>query len=299
MRPIDITILTDQNNLIKSVSSRESSTGYIEDALLQKAFEDSGLTVMRKAWDDPLFDWSTTRLIIFRSTWDYFYRFNEFNSWLDKVSQQTQLINSSKLIQWNVDKHYLKDLENNGVHIVESHFIEQGTTSTLSQIHNKLGWNKTVLKPCISGTARHTYVIDQSNINDYELEFKGLIKNESFLLQPFQESILSRGEVSIIIINGHFTHAILKLAKFGDFRVQGDFGGTYTSYQPTPQEIKFAEKTIKACNEQPVYARVDIITDNSGNIALTELELVEPELWFRENNNAAKLLSKAIKSIYF
>ena len=45
----------------------------------------------------------------------------------------------------------------------------------------------------------------------------------------------------------------------------------------------------------PAYARVDIMWDNSGDFVLTELELIEPELWFRENMSAAKKLARVIK----
>ncbi len=43
---------------------------------------------------------------------------------------------------------------------------------------------------------------------------------------------------------------------------------------------------------------VVILTDNNGNLALVELELVEPELWFRKNVKAAKALASAIKKLF-
>ena len=43
-----------------------------------------------------------------------------------------------------------------------------------------------------------------------------------------------------------------------------------------------------------MYARVDIVYDNKNNLALSELELIEPELWFRNNPKAATLLSETI-----
>ena len=101
----------------------------------------------------------------------------------------------------------------------------------------------------------------------------------------------------MMIINGTFTHAVLKIAKKGDFRVQDDFGGSVHEYNPTKTEIAFAENAVKACHELPIYARVDIFTDNKGDIALADLELIEPELWFRNYPEAADLLASAIKKI--
>ena len=56
---------------------------------------------------------------------------------------------------------------------------------------------------------------------------------------------------------------------------------------------------LKACTELPLYARVDIFEDNSGELALAELEIFEPELWFRLYPEAAELQAKAVKDRYF
>jgi glutathione synthase/RimK-type ligase-like ATP-grasp enzyme len=166
---------------------------------------------------------------------------------------------------------------------------------SLNEIHEKLNWQETVLKPCISGAARHTYRLNKNNIADYENVFKQLVANEAMILQPFQKNIVKQGEVSLMVIDGKFTHAVLKIAKKGDFRVQDDFGGTVQTYNASLEEIKFAENAVKACIDKPIYARVDVFTDNDGILALSELELIEPELWFRNNPEASNLLAAAIK----
>ena len=114
------------------------------------------------------------------------------------------------------------------------------------------------------------------------------------LFQEFQYQIQSKGEMSLIMINGHFTHAVLKKAKNGDFRVQDDFGGTVEDYLPNKEEIAFAEKAIAACPEKTTYGRVDIFYDNNNLLSLGELELIEPELWFRKHHSAADKLADAI-----
>ncbi len=291
----DVVILTDNRYLNDSKSDIYKHNVYYEDRLVYHALEQLGLKTLRLAWDDRVFDWSTTRSVLFRSTWDYFDRFDEFSMWLEKVSKQTQLLNSETIIRWNIDKHYLLDLQNRGVHIAESHFIEQGAQVTLKQLHHILNWNETVLKPCVSGAARHTYRLSVEHLETHEAIFQELIQNEAMMLQPFQHKIVSQGEVSMMVFNGKFTHAILKQAKSGDFRVQDDFGGSVQDYNPTEAEIAFSEAAVMACPELPIYARVDIFEDNEGEIALSELELIEPELWFRHHKNAAKVLANEIK----
>ncbi len=290
----DVVILSDRNYIKVSDDLHIQTIAY-EDDLLKQALINLGLKVERLSWDDSDFDWSKTKSVIFRSTWDYFERFDEFSVWLKDVSEKTILFNSKDIIYWNIDKHYLKDLLDNGVNIAETRFVEKGEHITLNELHTELGWNETVLKPCVSGTARHTYRLNPSKIEDHETIFQELISKESMMLSPFQQDIVTTGERSLIMLNGEFTHAVLKVAKKGDFRVQDNFGGTVNAYEPTQLEVEFAQMVVNACPEPPIYARVDIFTDNNGNLAVLEVELIEPELWFRNNPKAVNVLAKAIK----
>lgn len=298
MNNIDVVILTERRYVDTLKIGNPNTNVYLEDELIRTALETEGLTAIRLSWDEPNFDWSTTKFVLFRSTWDYFNRFEEFSNWLNTISNQTQLINAEQTIRWNIDKHYLLDLEQKGVHCIPTVFLEKGNTSTLKEVYKQHNFNETILKPAISGTARHTYKLNIDNLSAHEAILKKLTTNEAMLIQPFQYNIIEIGEVSLVIINGQYTHAVLKVAKAGDFRVQDDFGGSVHDYSPTLEEIAFAEKAIKACNPIPLYARVDILTDNNGNLALVELELIEPELWFRKNVKSAIALASAIKKLF-
>ena len=97
-----------------------------------------------------------------------------------------------------------------------------------------------------------------------------------------------------MIIGGEYSHAVLKRAKPGDYRVQDDFGGTVRLYEPRKPELDFARRVILSLPFSPVYARIDIILDNAGEIALSELELIEPEMWFRLKKSAPRRLARAI-----
>jgi len=265
-----------------------------EDGLVKTELEALGYSVAKIDWADKDQDWSEIKLCVFRTIWDYFHRYDEFSNWMNTAKSQTKFVNPIDQILWNVDKHYMQDLEANGVPIVESYFIEKSESRTLNQIHIDLGWTKTVLKPCVSGGARHTYLINPGNVNEHEAIFSELIANEAFMLQPFIESITTKGEVSHIVIAGEYTHSILKKAKSGDYRVQDDFGGSVHQYEASEVEVKFAEKVAKSCSPLPAYARVDVVWDNNDELAVGEVELIEPELWFRECPDAAKKLALEI-----
>ena len=85
-----------------------------------------------------------------------------------------------------------------------------------------------------------------------------------------------------------------KIAKPGEFRVHDDHGGTVHPHTPTADEIAFAESAVAACAQAPLYARVDAVRDEAGALSLMELELAEPELFFRFSPPAADALAAAI-----
>ncbi|MFT4602051.1 MAG: glutathione synthase/RimK-type ligase-like ATP-grasp enzyme [Arenicella sp.] len=294
MAKYDIAILTEAQYVNPSKTDWYIDQILKEDGMLQKELEDLGYSVAKLDWSDSKQDWSEIKMCVFRTIWDYFHRYEEFSQWMKEVKSKTTFVNPIEQIIWNIDKHYLKELGDDGVPIVESYFIEKGETRTLNQIHIDLGWTKTVLKPCVSGGARHTYLIKPENVESHETIFSELIAKEAFLLQPFIESITEKGEVSHIVIAGEYTHSILKKAKSGDYRVQDDFGGSVEDYKASVDEIEFAEKVAKSCTPLPAYARVDVVWDNNNNLAVGEVELIEPELWFRDCPESAKKLAQEI-----
>ena len=299
MKKTDVVILTDSRYVLLDNPSDYEQNILDEDNYIKEALEEEGLIVKRKSWDDQNYDWAKASFLLFRTTWDYFDRYEEFSSWLSRVSNYCDLLNPKSIISWNIDKHYLIDLEEKGIHCAATQFIEIGSDKTLSEIQKQYHWQEMVLKPCVSGGAWHTYKFSANDLPKYEVILKSLIEKNAMMLQPFQKNIVEKGEISMMVMGGKYTHAVIKMAKKGDFRVQDDFGGTVALYEPSNDEIAFAESAVAACNVLPAYARVDIFEDNEGKIALSELELIEPELWFRLYPEAAVKLAKHIKQRYF
>ena len=213
---------------------------------------------------------------------------------MEKTKNKTNFINSYKTIKWNIDKYYLKELSENGINIAPTIFVEQGKKTSLYQLFEQTKWKNVVLKPAISGAARHTYKINIKNHLKYEEIFKNLISKESMLFQEYLKNITEQGEISLIMIGGEYTHAVKKIAKKGDFRVQDDHGGTVEKHIATESEISFANQCLEKCPFSPVYARVDIVYDNNNLASLSELELIEPELWFRNCKKSVEKLSNYI-----
>ena len=293
----DITLLT-----CRAYYKPDNVTPYIQNILLEQellksAFESQGLKVDITYWDNPSYEWQQTKSVLFRTVWDYFERFDEFWDWLEQVKTKTRLINSYELIKWNIDKHYLRDLKNNGIQVVPTYFADRGNNISLQEIANLNDWKHIVIKPAISASAFNTYKINNDEIEQKEQLFHELLQTHDMLVQPFFPTISELGEASLMVFGGKFTHAILKKAKAGDFRVQDDFGGTVHDYNPTQEEINFAEKVFQSCTSMPIYGRVDIVWDSNKHIYRSELEIIEPELWIRNRPESANKIAEAVNKI--
>jgi glutathione synthase/RimK-type ligase-like ATP-grasp enzyme len=257
--------------------------------------EKLNLRTIKKDWNDTNFNWSSTKSAIFRSTWDYFDQFSNFRNWLDIIKEQCFLINPYEQINWNLDKHYLLDLQKKDLPIVESVFVPKKNELNLETISKSKNWKDIVIKPTISGAARHTYHLKNDEIKKFQDKWLSLTNNEDFMVQEFQKNILSSGEIAVMLFGGEYSHSVLKKAKKGDFRVQDDFGGSVEKINPSLEIIELAEKTVKNLKNMPLYARVDIIFDNDNNPVISELELIEPELWFRFKEESACKLAEIVK----
>jgi glutathione synthase/RimK-type ligase-like ATP-grasp enzyme len=264
-----------------------------EDALLARALTERGANVIRVDWR---VDWRTTPtpdLAIIRATWDYTEAPAAFDAALQALDTRTTLLNPLGLVRWNLDKRYLLDLEAAGVPIVPTTVIPRGapvTLTDLAAVHRGTG---VCVKPTVSAGARHTWRLDGPPPPETEALFLSLLPHEDWLLQPFQHHVLTEGELSFVVIGGRCTHAVRKCPAPGDFRVQDDFGGTVSPHLPSPAEVDFAETAVRACPQAPVYARVDAVRGESGELHVMELELVEPELFLRFSPDAAPALADA------
>ncbi|QDU20954.1 ATP-grasp domain-containing protein [Urbifossiella limnaea] len=286
----DVALLTDRRYTATAAAEGDwyMSNILADDGLLQAALARRGLTSERVDWADPGVEWSRFRCALFRTTWDYFDRFPEFSAWLDRVERQTRLCNHSPTVRWNLDKHYLADLDARGVPVVPARFLERGSAQPLADVLTEAGWDEAVVKPCVSGAARHTYRVNRRTAADLQPLLDGLLAAEAMLVQPFQADVVRTGEDTLMVFGGRFSHAVRKVPKAGDFRVQDDHGGTVHDYTPTAEQVELAERAVSACHPLPVYGRVDLVRNNAGQLAVMELELIEPELWLRHHPPAAE-----------
>ena len=307
MSQVDVALLTEDR--YERMETGEGSNGgmpewYVrqildEDVLLREALEQRGLSVERLSWSRTGVDWGRFRCAVLRTPWDYTVRQQEFDIWLQHVSGLTQLLNPLEVVRWNIDKRYLSELPQRGVHAVPQYVVDPEEHVALLDILVANDWNEAVVKPVVSGAGRDTFRVRQNTAGELEERFQQCLEREAMMVQPFQASILDQGELSLMVIDGVTTHAVRKLAKKGEFRVQDDHGGTVHEHTPSAEEAAFAEAAARVAipengGKELLYARVDVVRDDAGALSVMELELVEPELFLRVHPPAADALAAGI-----
>lgn len=249
------------------------------DQKLIPLFNEHSMTAKAVIWDDASIDWTTFDYLLFRNTWDYYQKEAAFNDWLQKMeSLGIKTMNPLAVIQQNKHKFYLKEIENKGVLILPTIFLEKNSKKNLESILPK-SWEEIVIKPAFSAGSYLTKLVDRSEIVSIQKEFEEHFETKDFLLQKFRPEIKELGETSFIFFNGVFSHAVNKKPVDGDFRVQIQYGGKYTLIEPNIELINQAKYVLEQIPEKLLYARIDgIVKDNL--LHLMEIELIEPDLYF-------------------
>lgn len=246
-------------------------------------------------WNDPAVNFSDYQCLIFRTTWDYFKQPEVFSAWLEKIAGLgVPTFNPIAAIRRNQHKFYLKELQESGIDIIPTVFVEKNSALELATLIPDQ-WQKLIIKPAVSGGAYMTRLFDRSEMASVVEEYTPIAAKRDLLIQPFMAEIQEQGELSLLFFGGVFSHAVLKRPVLGEFRVQSEFGGNYRAIEVSAELIATCEQTIAAFGGELVYARVDGIIA-SGKFLLMELELIEPDLYFDYDKNAKKRYLVALEA---
>jgi glutathione synthase/RimK-type ligase-like ATP-grasp enzyme len=247
------------------------------DQSLIPLFRNHGITAEPVIWNDPNIDWKKYDYLIIRNTWDYYTQSDAFIKWLNALrDQKIRMLNPIDVVLNNMHKFYLRDFQQNGVQIISTLFSDKSSPISFEKLTEK-SWQKIVIKPAISAGSYLTKTFETSELT--KASFDEIVEGNDWLIQPFLPEIEQQGELSMIFFNNEFSHAIVKIPKDGDFRVQRQYGGKYQMIKPDKQLITIGENIIKQIPQKLLYARVDGVIIN-GVFNLMELELIEPDLYF-------------------
>ena len=269
-----------------------------DDALAIQQLRELTWELQTISWRAPDVNWDAFDIVVIRSPWDYMDAPDLFLTVLESINaSDARLENSLDIIRWNIDKHYLKDIEQQGIPVVPSQFGSQLTHQRLSEIVASFGSNPFIIKPVISASAKQTFRVTTEHIPVNSIV--DAFKDTDYMVQPFMDRIVEEGEYSLFFFSGNFSHCIRKVPKRNDFRVQEEHGGQITAYTPSTHLLESAYRVLECLDQFVLYARVDLVQDEKGDYALMELELIEPSLYLRMDPEAPLRFARAIDAIPF
>jgi len=278
------------------VSYSELPELFPDDRPLAHALAAAGLDVGIVSWDDPAFDWSTTRIAMLRSTWDYYRRAEEFLAWAERAAATTRLLNPLPLVRWNLHKGYLVELAAKGAPVVPTAIVPRGAatdTGAYAQLLAARGWTDAVVKPAISADSWETIFVPVGEPECGAQHLARLAPERDMLVQPFLKSVETHGERCLVYLDGQFSHAVRKnpLTRGGRWADLPEGAAV----EAAPDELAAADKILAAAGASgALYARVDLARDDGGNPLLLELELTEPTLFLAAAPSALHRLVAAL-----
>lgn len=234
----------------------------------------AGMTVEPVPWTDPG-DLARFDIVLPLVAWGYQNDPARWFALLDEMERgDCKVANPVPVLRWNTDKAYLEEVEAAGVPTVPTRVVQALDSQAIDEARRDLGPDL-VIKPPISASAYGTYRLGPGDPLPAE------VVGRRMMVQPFLRSVMEEGEYSLIYFEGVFSHAVVKRAKSGDYRVQPHLGGSEVECEPTEGSRRVAEAALRVAPEQPAYARVDLIRLNDGRLGVIELELIEPSLWLQ------------------
>ena len=271
------------------LSMDELGSYVTDDDLAIEPLRELGWDVKFVSWRKKDIDWTEFEAVVIRTPWDYHKEPQAFLNVLREIENSgVRLENSLKIVEWNLCKTYLREIEQNGVTIVPTIFgsglIDDGLVKGWLE---KLSTDEIIIKPVISATARHTY-----RIKEYSTDIAEIFREQKYMVQTYMRNIVTEGEFSLFYFGGEYSHSILKTPKQDDFRVQEDFGGTNEFIEPSRKLLRSGKRVLDVITPTPLYARVDLVRNEADEFALMELELIEPALYFRVDKESPRRFAK-------
>jgi glutathione synthase/RimK-type ligase-like ATP-grasp enzyme len=265
-----------------------------DDQPLAPALSALGARARVVVWSDAGVDWTAFDAVVIRSCWNYHLCINEFHAWLASLeAARIRVMNSPDLVRWNSDKRYLIDLARRGVATIPTMVVRRGRPNDVAQVGAAEGWSRVVVKPAISASGYETYAVNLPLDEASRAVVSRVTSLGDTLVQPFATEVPRDGEYSFTFIDGTFSHATIKRAMHGEFRVQTEHGGSVETVNAPPELVAQAARAIEALPETPLYARVDGIS-RDGAFLLMELELIEPNLFLEFGSGAVERMASAI-----
>ncbi|MCA9249932.1 MAG: hypothetical protein KDA54_02265 [Phycisphaerales bacterium] len=262
-------------------------------APLDAALRARGHTPVMLPWDDASTQCDGLKraqldLIVIRSPWNYFTAADAFKDWIERANGIAPVINGPSVVKWNMHKGYLLELAAAGVAIVPTTLIKSADASAAKYAIASYG--DVVIKPAIGAGSFGAGRFKNNEASALDHATKPATGRD-VLIQPYLAGFEYPGERSLVWINGEWTHAIRKQPRFA-----GESESVDSGEPPTEAELAVADAAIRAVPHKFHYARADLV-ETEGGVVLSELELMEPSLFFDHSVTALDRFIAMIESV--
>ncbi|KAJ5910845.1 uncharacterized protein N7473_000148 [Penicillium subrubescens] len=208
------------------------------------------------------------------------------------------VVNHLDLVQWNMDKKYLLDMQRAGFDIPKTEIFDAEQFACTPGLHYRLQAfqlsGPIVLKPSVSASSNNTRLIPDistpsaDDVAYLELCVKGGL-GSSLVVQKFEPAITT-GEYSFVFVGEKLSHVMLKAPKNGEFRCQPQFGGEISRIpiadiaEATLSTVYSVFDTLKdwfgkGSTGEMGYVRIDGLVAEDRPFVLMEIEAIEPSLY--------------------
>ena len=276
---------------------------FIYDELTFAPLAAHGWKVENIPWNQRGVDWNGFDLVVIRSPWDYQCDVQGFLRVLEEINDsKAQLENPLSMVRWNLNKGYLRELENKGITIVPTRWPNGLRYEDIGRYCNEFEAEEIVVKPLIGANADDTFRLGRNMDQRQADEAVACFSQRELMVQPFVPEVVEVGEFSLFFFGGEYSHCVLKTPKKGDYRVQEEHGGGIRSVLPDSDLRSAGVKVIDAIAEiggSLLYARVDLVRlPDSGEPALMEVELIEPSLYFSYDEQSPQRFADAVQRLF-
>jgi hypothetical protein len=248
-------------------------------------------------WREGGTDWNLYDAVYICTPWDYPQDPAAFLATLETIdSTRALLVNPLALVHWNLEKRYLAELGQRGATVVPSSWYEAYDDTFPERWFAEHETDRLVIKPRLGANAADTYVLERPIGTDMRRHLALTFGRRPFLVQPFVAAIRDEGEYSLFYLGGDLSHAIRKVPKSGDFRVQEERGADIRAAVPEDSLRDAGSRVMALVTPEAAYGRADFVRGSDGRWLLMELELIEPSLYLRMHPDAPARFARAIDS---
>jgi len=260
-----------------------------DEELLLETLRGAGLEAELLAWDYEGADPGHFDLCVPRSCWNYYRDPQAFLAFVERADRLSRLLNPPEVLRWNLHKGYLRELEAAGVPIVPTVFLERGASPDLERMLAEREWAEVVIKPSVSAASFRTRRFSVDDLAEARAFLDRLLAERDVMVQRYMRGVEDPGERALVWIDGELTHAVQKRARFA---VEAE--EVSEALPISAAESGLAERAVAAVEGELLYARVDVVPDDDGEVLLSELELIEPSLFLKQSPQALARLVAAI-----